>query len=848
MATTPDPLLTAIPTPVISRPLWMDALWVLIFGALYAALFAFAISLPFRAGEAASVWPADGLAAGVLMRVGYRQWPVYCVMILLASALGGYLSGFAFSVGGFTGMNVLQPALAAWLMRRYFNLPRQFDTVRGILLFTLVSLAVTVLSSSMGALNETLSAGESFWHQFKALFISDSLGIVIVAPLILAWSRESRKHLRAMLASREIEAAVVFAGLILSTHFVFSLSPDSRGWVPQWQHLTIPFLVWAALRFGLRGSTLAIAVYALATLWYTAHGTGPFAATYEETQVTVLALQVYIGFIAVMILIGAALMTERHNAFADSESWHTRFQSAMEASDNLVFEIHAETGQIDWAGDTAKVLGLPIGELNTTRLWTARVHPEDRERLLGIRRRLASGALTSIALEYQVRRGDDTYILVGVNAYSVEAPASDLSLGRARGRRIIGFVKDITERRRADVERRRLEAELRQAQKMEAIGQLAGGIAHDFNNILTSILGYGEMARSRAAARDEPDAALLRQLDTIMKAGERGRNLVSQILTFSRKSPEQAQVLNLHDLLDEVVTLIRGSSPQEIRYRPEPMGDSPTVRGNATELHQLFMNLAINGLQAMPGTGTLEIEAGRVDLARPLTVLQAQLAEGPYLKVRVTDHGVGIDEATCQRMFEPFFTTKVVGRGTGLGLSLAMSIAKAHGGGIDVESAPGAGATFTVYLPAAGAAAVATGTTAAEPKGVPRGHDERVLLVDDEPALRDLAEEILAGLGYQTASFGSSTEALAAFEHDPDRFDAIVTDEVMPGLTGTQLANRIHAHRPEMPIIIITGYGGPGFELRAQQAGVMTVLKKPYQRNELAHALARALVRPTHEK
>ena len=230
MATTSDPLLTAIPTPVISRPLWMDALWVLIFGALYAALFTFAISLPFRAGEAACVWPADGLAVGVLLRVGYRQWPVYCMMILLAGALGGYLSGFTFSVSGFTGMNVLQPALAAWLMRRYFNLPRQFDTVRGILLFTLVSLAVTVLSSSMGALDVALSAGESFWHQFKALFISDSLGIVIVAPLILAWSRESRKHLRATLDSREIEAAVVFAGLILSTHFVFSLPPDSRGW------------------------------------------------------------------------------------------------------------------------------------------------------------------------------------------------------------------------------------------------------------------------------------------------------------------------------------------------------------------------------------------------------------------------------------------------------------------------------------------------------------------------------------------------------------------------------------------------------------------------------------------
>lgn len=845
MPAAPEPSLTAKHPSAPRRPLWLDTGWVLVFGVIYVALFVFAISLPFHAGAAACVWPADGLAVGVLMRVSYRRWPAYCAMILVANGVGGYLSGFAFSVSGSTGMNVLQPALAAWLMRRYFDLPRQIDTVHGIMVFALVSCGVTVVSSIMGAVDEVLSAGESFWHQFNALFISDSLGIIIVAPLILAWSRESRKHLADTLASREIEAAVVCAGLILSTHFVFSLPPDSRGWAPPMQHLTMPFLVWTALRFGLRGSTLAIAVYALMTLWYTAHGTGPFAATHDAVQTTVLALQVYIGLIGVMLLIGAALMTERRNAFADSDSWRARFEAAIEASGNLVFEIHANDGHIDWAGDTRAVLGLAVEQLNTVRLWTARVHPDDRERLLGIRRRLASGELTALALEYRVRRGDDAYILVAVNAYSIEAPASELSLGRARGRRIIGFVEDITEGRRAEDERRRLEAELRQAQKMEAIGQLAGGIAHDFNNILASILGYGEMARGRLAARGEADAALLRHLDTILKAGERGRILVSQILTFSRKSLEQAQVLNLHEVLDEVVTLIRGSNPHEIVYRTQPMSEPPMVCGNPTELHQLFMNLAMNGLQAMPGQDTLEIALERVALNRPLTVQQDQLPAGPYLRVTVTDHGVGIDEATRAHMFEPFFTTKAMGRGTGLGLSLAMSVAKAHGGGINVDSAPKAGAIFSVYLPAAGGATVVTD---ADADSLPRGREERVLLVDDEAGLRDLAEEILVALGYQTASFASSTEALAAFERDPDHFDAVLTDEVMPGLTGTQLASRIHALKPQLPIIIITGYGGPGFELRAQQAGVMSVLKKPYQKNQLAHALASALVRPDHKR
>ncbi|MEO8101599.1 MAG: MASE1 domain-containing protein, partial [Betaproteobacteria bacterium] len=811
------------------RPLWQECGWILVFGVIYVALFVFAISLPFRAGEAACVWPADGLAVGVLMRVRYRLWPAYCMTILLANAAGGQLSGFAFSMSGFTGMNVLQPALAAWLMRRYFDLPRQIDTVRGVMVFTLVSLSVTVLSSLMGASDAGLSAGQSFWRQFTALFVSDSLGIIIMAPMILAWSREGRRHLHATLASREIEAAVVCAGLILSTHFVFSQVPDSRGWVPQMQHLTTPFLVWTALRFGLRGSTLAIAVYALMTLWYTAHGTGPFTVTHEDPRGTVLALQAYIGLLGVMILVGAALMTERRDAFADSDSWRTRFEAAIEASGTLVFEIHADTGHIDWAGDTQKVLGLSAQALGTTRLWTSRVHADDRERLLGIRRQLVTGALAVVTLEYRVRRGDDRYVLLDVSAYSVDAPASDLSLGRARDRRIIGFVKDITDARRAEDDRRRLEAELRQAQKMEAIGQLAGGIAHDFNNILAAVLGYGEMARNRLTARADPDATLMRQLDTILKAGERGRNLVSQILTFSRKNPGQAQPLNLHEILEEVVTLIRGSSPHEILYRSPPAGDPLTVVGNATELHQLFMNLAINGLQAMPGRGTLEIDVAPIALTHPLTVAQDQLQAGPYLRVRVTDHGLGIDTPTREHMFEPFYTTKAAGRGTGLGLSLAMSVAKSHGGGIDVDSAPGSGATFSVYLPLASAAAVAR-VTAATSDNLPRGRDECVLLVDDEPGLRELAEEILAGLGYQTVSFGSGTEALAAFEREPSRFDAVVTDEVMPGLTGTQIASLIHAQVPAMPIIIITAFGGPGFELRAQQAGVLSVLKKPYQR------------------
>jgi CheY-like chemotaxis protein len=205
----------------------------------------------------------------------------------------------------------------------------------------------------------------------------------------------------------------------------------------------------------------------------------------------------------------------------------------------------------------------------------------------------------------------------------------------------------------------------------------------------------------------------------------------------------------------------------------------------------------------------------------------------------VRDHGTGVDAATRERMFEPFFTTKPAGQGTGLGLSLAMSIAKAHGGGIDLESEVGEGCKFSVYLPAVGEDDRQLLTL----EDLPRGNEECILLVDDEAPLRNLAAEMLASLGYQSASYATSEEAFAAFERQPDRFDAVLSDEVMPNLSGTQLAARIHAIAPHIPVVIITGYGGPGFELRAQNAGVVQVLKKPYEKRLLAMTLADVLAR-----
>ena len=803
--------------------------------------------LLFKAGQllvgenvgAYPIWLSDGFALGFWFASrGRCRWP-QIIAVLLANFSISFDPNLPHFVDVYSGLiNALQLALAGWLTEsararfggKWVGIGRV-----AVYVFTTVVVANGVCAVLMAWTFQSQGRG-GFEETFISLFIADGLGILVVAPLVVSWAKSNEILQWHMTPGRTLEVLAMFLGIAYVCHAIFSLRPDAFGLVPPLFYLVIPFLLWAVVRFHLRGATLAVAECALISIYYTMHYLGPFVSGFVPTTSAVLQLQGYLAVLSISSLFAANLLEERRAAIEDAIAWRRRYDAAITASESLVYEIQFPAGTINWAGDVRRMLGWTGADFDTVEKLRARIHPDDRWRLMDTKAHFESGAPEMYTAEYRIERRDGRPVLLGVSAYAIIGEAAN---GAHPLRGIIGFAKDITEKRRIETDRVRLEAELRQAQKMEAIGRLAGGIAHDFNNILAAILGYGEMARNRAAAQVAPDSALVRQIDTIMKAGNRGRILISQILTFSRKNPEQALAVNALDVIDEMVALIRGSFAHEIIHRvstTEPL----TVFGNATELHQLFMNLAVNGLQAMPGKGALEILVGRTTLSAPLTVSQNQLPIGDYLQVAIRDHGVGIDTTTRAHMFEPFFTTKATEQGTGLGLSLAMSIAKAHGGGIDVDSAPGDGATFTVYLPLFDGIANAKRALPVA-LDLPRGQGEMVLLVDDEPGLRDLAEEILVGLGYQTASFGDSAEAWAAFERDPDRFDAILTDEVMPGLTGTQLASRIHALNPNMPIIIITGFGGSGFELRAQQAGVMSVLRKPYQMNELAHALAAAL-------
>jgi PAS domain S-box-containing protein len=468
-------------------------------------------------------------------------------------------------------------------------------------------------------------------------------------------------------------------------------------------------------------------------------------------------------------------------------------------------------------------------EISTRTAWLEQIviHPDDRPRFEATFKDHFEGLTPWYDCEYRVRQPDGDW-------HWLHARGRCLRDSQGKQVRFVGSTIDVNAQKLAQAHKEQLEAQLRQSQKMEAIGTLAGGIAHDFNNILGAILGYGELAHQQS----EEGSPLRRYLDNVMHAAERAQMLIERILGFSRSGLGDRAPVNVQFVIEETLELLEASLPAGIRLESRISSGNAAVIGDATYLHQVAMNLCTNAVQAMEQGGTLRVTLERIEVTESRALSRGLLHPGSYVRLIVSDTGVGIPPAVLERMFDPFFTTKGVGRGTGLGLSLVHGIVTDLGGAIDVTSKTGEGTTFEVWLPVTGETAMPS-LEAASP--LPRGTGETVMIVDDERPLVALAEEITAQLGYEPVGFDSSRAALAAFSAQPQRFDAVLTDEAMPDLVGTELASEIRRLRPAIPIILMSGYGGAQLTTRAAEIGVNEVLRKPLHRRDLAESLARVL-------
>ena len=411
--------------------------------------------------------------------------------------------------------------------------------------------------------------------------------------------------------------------------------------------------------------------------------------------------------------------------------------------------------------------------------------------------------------------------------------ASDYVL-KDRVSRIVSSVQRALREAAERAERRRLESRLRQAQRLEAMGTLAGGIAHDFNNILGAILGYGERVLREARGR-----RLRGDVESIMAAGERGRALVERILAFTRSGLGERVAVHVEKVVREALDLLEAKRPARIHVKADLRAGRAALLGDPTQVHQILMNLGTNAVQAMGPGGTLSVLLDAIRFERPRSATIGSIEAADYVVLTVADTGSGIAPEIIERIFEPFFTTKDVGTGTGLGLSLVHGIVTELGGAIDVASTPGTGSVFTVYLPRSGEVEALDENE--EELAMPRGEGQRVLIVDDEEPLVRLATRTLEELGYAPTGFTSSAAALAAFRADPQRFDALITDERMPGMSGSALIREVRGIRSRMPIVLMSGYVGGAIASSAREAGAEEVLKKPLSARELATSLARVL-------
>ncbi|MBO0698141.1 MAG: response regulator, partial [Zavarzinella sp.] len=401
-------------------------------------------------------------------------------------------------------------------------------------------------------------------------------------------------------------------------------------------------------------------------------------------------------------------------------------------------------------------------------------------------------------------------------------------------RHVLAAVRDITARKRADAARREFEARLAQSRKMEALGQLAGGVAHDFNNILTGILGFADVIRQSAA---DPAAASFG--GEIVQAANRARDLIRQILMFSRRQPTERRPVRLAEVAREAVQLVRRSAPGTVRVVTRLPEETPYILGDPTQLHQVVMNLCTNAVHAMAEAGgRLEVAVEAVTVGPEFARRRPPLREGECVRLAVTDTGPGMPQAVLDHLFEPFFTTKAPGAGTGLGLSVVHGVVQNHDGAIVVETRPGDGTTFEVYLPAVGAPSRAGEATVTE-KPSPTAA-RRILFVDDEASIARLAQVMLKSLGHAVTTAASAADGLAALKADPAAFDLLITDLTMPGMSGVDLAREARDVRPDLPIILSSGYADEVPEATLRSLGIIEVLPKPFQMQALGAAIARA--------
>ena len=518
-------------------------------------------------------------------------------------------------------------------------------------------------------------------------------------------------------------------------------------------------------------------------------------------------------------------ITERKKAEIDLQKSEEQYRRLVENVPGILYSFSNKRGGTYYSSRVEQILGYSASKLyKNPFLWHDSIHPDDLEKFDKSIKECASGK--SFDLEYRIRDAAGNWHWFHDRSIGIRIADDDVN--------IEGLSVDLTDQKKALEEKEHLESQLRQAQKMEAIGTLAGGIAHDFNNILAAISGYSELWLTDETCAENEARDYFKQ---ILVGTDRAKDLVKQILTFSRQDEQELRPARINIIIKEALKLIRASIPKTIDIRSDIAAAPITIQADVIQIHQVLMNLCANAAYVMREKGgTLEINLYVKELeSDAIPVQHKEIEPGQYAQMTVRDTGPGIDPEIIERIFDPFFTTKPKDEGSGLGLAVAHGIVRNHGGTITVFSETGKGTIFKVLLPV-----------------IPKDSDEglkgeeasliqfsgrRIMLVDDEEMIVYTLAKNLRNLGCHVITRKSSLEALKIFRAKPDTFDLVITDQTMPGLTGAALAKKILKIRPDIPIILCTGYSDLISESEAKKLGIREFLMKPVKLKQMIETL-----------
>jgi two-component system cell cycle sensor histidine kinase/response regulator CckA len=499
------------------------------------------------------------------------------------------------------------------------------------------------------------------------------------------------------------------------------------------------------------------------------------------------------------------------------------FQLINDNAADMIAVIDAEGKRLYNSPSYQRILGYDPAELEATSS-LEQVHPDDRQLVTDATaeaRRTGNGR----RIEYRMRHKDGTWVFIESTASVVRNAAGQVQY-------MVIVNRDIGERRR-------LEQQLHQSQKMDAIGRLSGGVAHDFNNLLGVIIGYGEILEESVPESDPLRASV----DQILKAGRRASSLTRQLLAFSRQQVLEPKILSLNAVVSDMEKMLHRMIGEDIQLTIQLEPNLGSTRADQGQIEQVIMNLVVNARDAMPDGGKLSVQTLNFEIDEKFAERYAYpVVTGPYVLLTVTDSGTGIDAATQQRIFEPFFTTKEKGKGTGLGLSTVYGVVKQSGGYIDVISAPGKGTTFNIYLPRSAQSIAVDDHEAGQPTAT-RG-SETILLVEDEDSLRTLTRDLLRLKGYTVLEAINGAEALELSGRTPGEIHLLLTDVVMPGINGRALADQLKLRRPEMRVAFMSGYTGQRVGQKEILEPGSFFIQKPFSREQLASRVREALDLP----